>query len=310
MRSVEPAERWRGLEAQLVGELLAERLERADGIDVTTGSVERDHEQLAGLARGAGSRGWPPRAAGSPRGRALGVALGGGDLLDRSDPEIGQSPDVGLGELLVGEVAESGAAPQRRGSLAESTLPALGSTHDRAGPRMPSAHQVARSGGRRWTVPRSTCSRYPGGRRRDRRAGWSSGRTAILQQLGDVDVDRSGRRSWAADRPTAGSTSRSGETSWSACEDQDRPGAERCLGGQRDADVAGLTSTGPSTCTVHRSTKSRDRRAGADGHRNHPTLTDSRPGQCTRPTAFGHRAAVKHTAEQGGSERPAIESIT
>ena len=111
---LEPLQRRRWIEAQLVGEELPESLVRPKGLRMPSRAVQREHEDLAGpLAKGVlpdGCLDQRQRIWDRPR-----LEQRGSQLLDRVEVSVVEASDVRLGEFLVGEVGQCRATPEREG---------------------------------------------------------------------------------------------------------------------------------------------------------------------------------------------------
>ena len=105
------AELGTGVEAELLGERCPALLEHAQRVGLPARPVQREH-QLA-------PQSLPQRMVGDEHLEIADESLVMGErqlrvdpLLDEGEPHLLQASDVGLGELLVGEVRQRWAAPQ------------------------------------------------------------------------------------------------------------------------------------------------------------------------------------------------------
>ncbi len=178
--------RW--LEPELLDQQLAQLLVAAQRLGVAAGSVQRDHQQLAGalaqwiLADG----GLEQRHDGR---RLSGLQLGGGQRLDCVEMQVVEAPDVGLRELLVRKVGERGATPQLQcgAQRADGFLALAAGDLGRSLPHQRlEAVRVDRLGRCVELVAgRAALDQAPARERLER-----------LAQIRDVDLDRVIRRAW------------------------------------------------------------------------------------------------------------------
>ena len=111
-RLLEPPQLLARLEAKLIRELAAGRAVGLEGLRLPAGAIEREHQ--------LGAQALPQRVLRHERlqladelGMPPGGEIGFDALLERRQPELLEPRDLGLGERLVGQVGERGAAPER-----------------------------------------------------------------------------------------------------------------------------------------------------------------------------------------------------